>query len=40
MLVRERYAQGETISDLAREYGISPQRVFQVVNPKPKKNAG
>ena len=30
----ERYNRGERISDLAREYGISPQRVFQIVKPK------
>ena len=26
------YRAGESISDLAREYGISPQRVHQIVN--------
>ena len=36
-LIRERHAQGETISDLAREYDISPQRVFQIVKLKPKR---
>ena len=30
--IRERYAQGEALSNLAREYSISPQRVFQIVN--------
>jgi len=30
-----RYASGEGISDLAREYGISPQRVFQIVKKSP-----
>jgi hypothetical protein len=34
-IIRDRYSRGEAISDLAREYGISPQRVFQIVNPKP-----
>ena len=27
----ERHLAGETISDLAREFGISPQRVSQIV---------
>lgn len=30
-LIRERYAAGETISDLAREYGVTSQRVWQIV---------
>ena len=30
-----RYASGEGISELAREYGISPQRVFQIVKKSP-----
>ncbi|MDK3160759.1 helix-turn-helix domain-containing protein [Kamptonema cortianum] len=29
--IRQRYATGEALSDLAREYGISPQRVYQIV---------
>ena len=29
--IRQRYASGERLSDLAREYGISPQRVWQIV---------
>jgi len=29
--IRERYLAGETISDLAQEFGISPQRVSQIV---------
>ena len=29
--IRERHSAGETISDLAREFGISPQRVSQIV---------
>lgn len=33
-IIRERYAAGERLSDLAREYGISPQRVYQIVNAK------
>jgi hypothetical protein len=32
--IRERYKRGERISDLAREYGISPQRVDQIVRSK------
>ncbi len=31
-LIRQRYALGEGLSDLAREYGISPQRVYQIVH--------
>jgi Mor family transcriptional regulator len=31
-LIRLRYAAGETISELARAFGISPQRVYQIVN--------
>lgn len=30
--LRARVANGERISDLAREYGISPQRVDQIVH--------
>jgi hypothetical protein len=30
-LIRERYAAGEKISELARAFGISPQRIFQIV---------
>jgi Mor family transcriptional regulator len=29
--IRERYAAGETISDLARAYGVSAKRVWQIV---------
>jgi hypothetical protein len=35
-LIRKRYAAGERISDLAREFGITPQRVHQIVNDKQK----
>lgn len=31
-LIRKRYALGEGLSDLAREYGVSPQRVYQIVH--------
>lgn len=31
-IICERYVAGESLSDLAREYSISPQRVFQIVN--------
>ena len=34
--IRERHAAGETISDLAREFGISPQRMSQIVRGKRK----
>jgi transposase-like protein len=30
-LIRLRYAAGESISELARAFGISPQRVHQIV---------
>jgi hypothetical protein len=30
--IRDRYSRGETLSALAREFGLSPQRVFQIVN--------
>ena len=30
--IRERYAAGETISDIARDLKLSPQRVHQIVN--------
>jgi len=29
--IRERYASGEGLSDLAKEFEISPQRVYQIV---------
>jgi Mor family transcriptional regulator len=29
--IRERYEDGERLSDLACEYGISPQRVYQIL---------
>jgi len=29
--IRTRHSTGETISDLAREFGISPQRISQIV---------
>jgi Mor family transcriptional regulator len=32
--IRQRYEAGETLSDLARAFEISPQRVHQIVNPK------
>jgi transposase-like protein len=35
-LIRKRHAAGERISDLAREFGITPQRVHQIVNDKQK----
>jgi len=34
--IRTRHSAGETISDLAREFGISPQRVSQIVRGKRK----
>ena len=35
-LIRLRYAAGESICELARAFGISPQRVHQIVNFKGK----
>jgi hypothetical protein len=32
LLIQMRHAAGEGLSDLAREYGISPQRAWQIVN--------
>jgi Mor family transcriptional regulator len=34
--IRKRHAAGERLSDLARVFGISPQRVYQIVNFKSK----
>jgi hypothetical protein len=34
--IRARYADGESIADLARAYQISDQRVFQILHPEPK----
>ena len=34
-LIRARHAAGEGLSDLAREYEISPQRVWQIVQVRP-----
>jgi hypothetical protein len=30
--IRERFANGEAIADLAREYNITDQRVFQIIH--------
>jgi hypothetical protein len=38
--IKQRYQAGEGISALARVYGISPQRVFQILNPKPNSAQG
>ena len=35
-IIRARYGEGTTISKLAEEFGISPQRVHQIVNFKNK----
>ena len=34
--IRTRFAAGEGLSDLAREYGLTPQRVYQIVHGKRK----
>ena len=31
-LIRERYEEGEFMSDLSREYGVSRQRISQIVH--------
>ena len=31
-IIHKRHAAGEGVADLAREFGISPQRVYQIVN--------
>lgn len=31
-LIRQRFEAGEGLSDLARHYGISPQRVYQIIH--------
>ena len=32
--IRERYAAGEGLSDIAESYNISPQRMYQIVHRK------
>lgn len=32
--IRKRFERGEGVSALAREYGLSPQRVYQIVHNK------
>lgn len=34
MLIRQKYEAGEGLSDLARYYGITPQRVYQILHTK------
>ncbi|MFC1959251.1 helix-turn-helix domain-containing protein [Chloroflexota bacterium] len=34
--IRARYKTGESLSDLARLFGLSPQRVYQIVRGKHK----
>jgi hypothetical protein len=31
--IRARHAEGDSLSELARIYGISPQRIYQIINP-------
>jgi hypothetical protein len=33
-VIRVRYSTGEALSDLARVFGITPQRVYQIVHAK------
>ena len=35
-IIRTRYFEGEPMSTLAKEFGISPQRVYQIINFKNK----
>jgi len=35
-VIRERYNNGETIADIARDYKLSEQRIHQIVNFKRK----
>ena len=32
--IRARYEAGEGLSDIGREYGLSPQRIYQIVRRK------
>ena len=32
LILKARYFAGATLSALAREFGLSPQRVFQIIN--------
>jgi hypothetical protein len=32
LVLKARYLAGETLSALAREFGLSPQRVFQIIS--------
>jgi Mor family transcriptional regulator len=31
--IRARHAEGESLSELARVYGVSPQRIYQIIQP-------
>jgi DNA-directed RNA polymerase specialized sigma subunit len=31
-IIRQRYIEGETLSDIARDVGLTPQRVYQIVH--------
>ena len=33
--LRERYAAGETLAELAEDYGISEQRIHEIVRTRP-----
>jgi hypothetical protein len=35
-VIRQRYQAGEGLSDLGREFGLTPQRVYQIVHYKRK----
>ena len=32
LVLKARYFAGETLSALGREFGLTPQRVFQIIN--------
>jgi hypothetical protein len=35
-IIRQRFAAGEGLSDLGREFGLTPQRIHQIVHHKRK----
>ena len=35
-VIRQRYEMGESLSDLGREFGLTPQRVYQIAHYKRK----
>jgi hypothetical protein len=37
MLIRQRFEDGESLTDVATDFDISPQRVWQIVHAKDKR---